>query len=181
MWGDHVGAIMDRSDGRAARRIARSGRIIGAGGSGSGTSHPVVAGRLDQRADCGGVLRAARQRAALALDLRPRGSGGSARPQGTRPGAGQGAGCSVGDRGSAGAGRIGSAELDLAALGRRDREANRRAHLEIAAQRGGEKGGFACCSATNRRHSPIPISPAPGPNAAAICGSRRRGSPASGR
>src|SRR5216683_4561128 len=65
------------------------------------------------------------------------------RPQGTRPGAGQGAGCSVGDRGSAGAGRIGSAELDLAALGRRDREANRRAHLEIAAQRGAEKGGFA--------------------------------------
>src|SRR5207302_2827396 len=31
MWGDHVGAIMDRSDGRAASRIARSGRIIGAG------------------------------------------------------------------------------------------------------------------------------------------------------
>ncbi len=28
MWGDHVGAIMDRSDGRAARRIARSGRSL---------------------------------------------------------------------------------------------------------------------------------------------------------
>src|SRR6266851_3815680 len=64
-------------------------------------------------------------------------------PQATRPGAGQGAGCFVGDRGSAGARRIGSAELDLAAPGRRDREANRRAHLEIAAQRGAEKGGFA--------------------------------------
>jgi len=43
----------------------------------------------------------------------------------------------------AGPGRIGSAELDLAAPGQRDREANRRAHLEIAAQRGAEKGGFA--------------------------------------
>src|ERR1700687_3359674 len=141
--GDHVGAIMDRSDGRAASRIARSGRIIGAGGSGSGTSHPVVAGRLARAAGWRRRLPLARTRGGFAVDLRPRGSGGSARPQGTRPGAGQGAGCSVGDRGSAGAGRMGSAELDLAAPGRRDREANRRAHLEIAAQRGAEKGGFA--------------------------------------
>jgi transposase len=71
------------------------------------------------------------------------GSGGSARPQGTGPRAEEGAGCFVGGRGTAGPGRIGSAELDLAAPGQRDREANRRAHLEIAAQRGAEKGGFA--------------------------------------
>ncbi len=85
MWGDDVGAIMDRSDGRAESGIAWSGQIVGTGGSGSGTSHPAVAGRLDQRADLGGVLRTGRQRAPLALDLRPRGRRGSARPQGTRP------------------------------------------------------------------------------------------------
>jgi hypothetical protein len=44
--GDHLRAIMDRSDGRAEGGVARSGRIIGAGGGGSGTRHPVVAGRL---------------------------------------------------------------------------------------------------------------------------------------
>src|ERR1700674_1363748 len=76
MWGDHVRAIMDRSDGRAESGVARSGRIIGAGGGGSGASHPVVAGRLDQRADCGGVLRTARQCTALALDFWPRGVAG---------------------------------------------------------------------------------------------------------
>src|SRR5882672_4467501 len=38
-------------------------------------------------------LRPAGQRAALALDIRPPGSGGSARPQGTGPGAEEGAGC----------------------------------------------------------------------------------------
>jgi transposase len=142
MWGDRVGTIMDRSDGRATSGIARSGRLIGSGGSGSGTSHPVVAGGVDQRADCGGVLRAAGQRAALALDIRPGRGGRAARPHGARPRSGEGAGRLVGDRGSIGAGGVGAAELDLAAPGRRDREAHRQAHLDIAIERGAEKGGF---------------------------------------
>ena len=64
-------------------------------------------------------------------------------PARPRPRSGEGAGRVVGDRGSIGAGGVGAAELDAAAPGRRDREAHRRAHLEIAAQRGAEKGGFA--------------------------------------
>ena len=140
MWGDHVGPLMDRSDGRAARGIARSGGIIRSGGSGSGTCHPAVARRLDQRADCLGILRAAGQRAPLALDIWSGRGGRAARPHGTRPRSGEGAGRVVGDRGSIGAGGVGAAELDAAAPGRRDREAHRRAHLEIAAQRGAEKG-----------------------------------------
>src|SRR5216683_6030420 len=143
MWGDDGGSIVDCSDVGAARGVARSGAIIRSGGGRSRSGDAAVAGGLDQRADCGGVLRAAGQRAALALDIWPRGGSWAARAQGARPRAGQGAGCVNGRRGGVGAGGLGSAELDLAALGRRDREANRRAHLEIAAQRGAEKGGFA--------------------------------------
>src|SRR5215208_5367325 len=98
---------------------------------------------MDERAHCGGVLRAGRQRAALALDFRSSGSGGAARPQGAWSRAEEGASRLEGDRGAVGAGSIGAAELDAAALSRRDREAHRRAHLKIAAQRGPEKGGFA--------------------------------------
>src|ERR1700687_5465789 len=65
-------------------------------------------------------------------------------PQAVRAGAGQSAGRLIGGRGGVGAGRIGSAELDLAAPASRDREANRAAHLEIAAQCGdAQKRGFA--------------------------------------
>ena len=144
MWGKHGGPVLDRSDGRAARDIAGSGGVIRPGGSRSGACDPAVAGWLDERADRGGVLRAAGQRAALALDFWSRRGGRAAWPQGVRAGAGQSAGRLIGGRGGVGAGGIGSAELDLAALGRRDREANRRAHLEIAAQCGdAQKGGFA--------------------------------------
>ncbi len=143
MWGDDGGSIVDCSDVGAARGVARSGGIIRSGGGRSRSGDAAVAGRLDQRSDCGGVLRAAGQRAALALDIWPRGGSRAARAQGARPRAGQGAGCVNGRRGGVGAGGLGSAELDLAALGRRDREANRAAHLEIAAQRGAaQKGGF---------------------------------------
>ncbi len=54
MWGEHVWSIMDCRDRRAARGIARSGGL---------------AGGVDQRSDCLGVLRAARQRAPLAVDF----------------------------------------------------------------------------------------------------------------
>src|SRR5712691_6214692 len=143
MWGEHVGSIMDCRERRAARGIARSGGFIRSRGSGSGTCRLAVAGGMDQRADCLGILRAGRQRAALALDFWSGRGGRAARPHGPRPRAGQGAGRLVGDRDAVGAGRVGAAELDLAAFGRRDREAHRGAHLDIAAQRGSEKGGFA--------------------------------------
>src|ERR1700736_2854603 len=143
MWGDHVGSLMDRSDNRAARGIARAGRIIGSRGGGSGACHPAVAGGMDQRSDCFGILRAARQRAPLALDFWSGRGGWAARPHGARPRSGEGAGCLVCDRGSIGAGGVGAAELDAAAPGRRDREAQRQAHLEIAAQRGAEQAALA--------------------------------------
>ena len=142
MWGEHVGSVMDCSDRRAARGLARSGGLIRSRGSGSGTCHLAVAGRLDQRSDRLGILRAARQRAPLALDFWSGRGGWAARPHGTRPRSGEGAGRLVGDRGGVGAGGIGAAELDAAALGRGDREAHRKAHLEIAAQRGAEKGAL---------------------------------------
>jgi hypothetical protein len=143
MWGDNGGSIVDCSDVGGARGVARSGGIIRSGGSRSRSGDAAVAGRLDERTDCGGVLRAAGQRAALALDIWPRGGSWAARAQGARPRAGQGAGCVNGCRGGVGAGGLRSAELDIAALGRRDREANRAAHLEIASQRGAaQKGGF---------------------------------------
>ncbi len=143
MWGERVRSVMDRRDRRARRGIARSGGFIRSRGGGSGTRHLTVAGRVDERSDCLGVLRAARQRAALAVDFWSGRGGRAARPHGTRPRSGKEAGRLVGDRGGVGAGGVGAAELDAAAPGRRDREANRRAHLEIAAQRGAEKGGFA--------------------------------------
>src|SRR5229473_5468430 len=143
MWGEHVWSIMDCRDRRAARGIARSGGLIRSRGGGSGTSDIAVAGGVDQRSDCLGVLRAARQRAPLAVDFWSGGGDWAARPHGARPRSGEGAGCLVGDRGSIGAGGVGAAELDAAAPGRRDREAHRQAYLEIAAQRGAEKGGFA--------------------------------------
>src|ERR1700676_1649873 len=55
-----VGEIREQMERAQARRL-QPHFIIGAGGSGSGTRHPVVAGGVDQRADCGGLLRAARQ------------------------------------------------------------------------------------------------------------------------
>src|SRR5712671_6866446 len=82
MWGEHVGAVVDKGDGGAACRIARAGGLFRSGGSRPGACRLAVAGRMDERAHCGGVLRAGRQRAALALDFRSRGSGGAARPQG---------------------------------------------------------------------------------------------------
>src|ERR1700693_928780 len=127
----------------AERGAARPGGFIRSRGSGPGACHFAVAGGVDQRADCLSVLRAARQRAPLALDFWSGRGGWAARPHGARPRAGEGAGCLVGDRGSIGAGGVGAAELDAAAPGRRDREAHRQAHLEIAAQRGTEKRGFA--------------------------------------
>src|SRR5216683_1802864 len=69
MWGEHVWSIMDCRDRRAARGIARSGGLIRSRGGGSGTSDIAVAGGVDQRSDCLGVLRAARQRAPLAVDF----------------------------------------------------------------------------------------------------------------
>src|ERR1700694_3781366 len=67
MWGEHGGSVLDRSDGGAARGVARSGGIIRSGGSRSRSGDAAVVGRLDERADRGGVLGAGGQRAALAL------------------------------------------------------------------------------------------------------------------
>src|SRR5216683_7525184 len=89
MWGDDGGSIVDCSDVGAARGVARSGAIIRSGGGRSRSGDAAVAGRLAQRSDCGGVLRAAGQRAALALDIWPRGGSRAARAQGARPRAGQ--------------------------------------------------------------------------------------------
>ena len=69
MWGEHVGSIMDSRDRRAARGIARSGGFMRSRGGGSGTCDIAVAGGVEQRSDCLGILRAAGQRAALALDF----------------------------------------------------------------------------------------------------------------
>ena len=102
-----------------------------------------VWGRVDKRAHRGGVLRAAGQRAALALDFWPGGNGRVARPQGAGPSAGQGRRRVERDRGGVGAGGVGAAKLDLAPPGRCDRAADRAALIAIAPQRGDEKGGFA--------------------------------------
>src|SRR6202022_4079212 len=95
MWGEHVGSVMDCRERRAARGIARSGGFIRSRGRGAGAAHPAVAGRLDQRSDCFGILRAARQRAALALDIWSGRGSRAARPHGARPRSGEGAGCLV--------------------------------------------------------------------------------------
>ena len=91
----------------------------------------------------GGVLRAAGQRAALALDSWPGGDGRVARRQGAGPGSGQGRRRVARDRGVVGAGGVGAAKLDLAPPGRCDRAADRAALIAIAPQRGDEKGGLA--------------------------------------
>src|SRR5437764_5471643 len=65
MWGEHVGAVVDRGDGGPACRIAPAGGLFRSGGSRPGAWRLAVTGGMDERAHCGGVLRAGRQRAAL--------------------------------------------------------------------------------------------------------------------
>src|ERR1700761_1842379 len=142
MWRTRAEPVVDFGDCRAPRGIGGLGALVRSGGSRSGAGHPVVVGGMEQRADRRGVWRAPGQRAALAVDLWPQGGRGVARPQGGGSGRRQSAGGPVGDRTGLGARRRGSAKLDPAASAGRDRTAHRQTHLEIAAQRGAEKGGF---------------------------------------
>lgn len=151
--GKRVEPVVDFGERRATRGVAGFGAIVRSGGSRPSACRPVVAGGLDHEplargldprgADRRGVLRGPGQRAALAVDFWPQGGRGAARPQGAGSHGGQSAGGLVGHRRGLGARSRGSAELDLATSARRDRAAHRRALLEIAAQRGPEKRGFA--------------------------------------
>src|ERR1700752_1629995 len=142
MWRKRAEPVVDFGKRRAMRGVAGFGALVRSGGSRSCASYPVVVGGLDQRADRRGVWRVPGQRAALAMDFRPQGGRGVARPQGGGSGSSQRAGGVIGDRAGLGARDRGSAELDPAASARGDRTAHRRAHLKVAAQRGAEQGGF---------------------------------------
>jgi len=122
MWGEHVGSIMDCRERRAARGNCAFWRVhpIARKRIGHVPSWLSLEGWTSERIASAFCVQADSV-AALALDFWSGRWSGCA-PHGPRPRAGQGAGRLVGDRDAVGAGRVGAAELDLAAFGRRDRE-----------------------------------------------------------
>src|SRR6266446_6470155 len=142
-WVGHGGMSSDAGDRGTAGGAWASRGFIGSKGGGSGSGAVAVARRVDEFSDRRGALGQAGHRPAMALAVRARRDRWDPGPQGagcrTLEGAG---GIGRSERGAVRRGER-SAELDLAALGRRDRPANRRADLKVTVERDpAGKGGF---------------------------------------